>query len=189
MKRIGITPRQKRFVAEYLVDLNATRAAIRAGYSARNAGKIGPRLVGESRIAAAIQAGRARLAERTEITAARVLEELGHIAFSDIGDVLDFTGDRPRLRAAKDIPERARSAVSSVKVKGYAEGVDRAAQEVEVLEFKFWSKTDALEKLGRHLGLFDRNGAGAPLDYADTPLARYLAAHKKRNGTDADGDG
>jgi phage terminase small subunit len=76
MPRNGLTPKQAAFVAEYLVDLNATQAAIRAGYSAKNADKIGPRLVGESRVAAAIGEAKAKREAATEVNAAWVLERL-----------------------------------------------------------------------------------------------------------------
>jgi phage terminase small subunit len=61
-----MTPRQTRFVAEYMHDCNATRAAVRAGYSAKNAGKIGPRLCHKPHVAAAIQAGLAEAAKRRQ---------------------------------------------------------------------------------------------------------------------------
>lgn len=72
----GLTPKQARFVQEYLIDLNATQAAIRSGYSERNAGKIGPRLVGQSRIAAAIQAKRQTAAAKADVTVQWVLDRL-----------------------------------------------------------------------------------------------------------------
>jgi hypothetical protein len=87
-------------------------------------------------------------------TGARVLEEIARLAFSDIGQVLDFSGTHPRLRPACDIPEDARRALTSVKVKRYAEGRGEGAGEVEVTEIKLWDKLAALEKAGRHLGLF-----------------------------------
>ncbi len=62
------TPKQARFVEEYLVDLNATQAAIRAGYSAKNADKIGPELLGKTRVAEAIQESQAKRSERIAIS-------------------------------------------------------------------------------------------------------------------------
>ena len=76
--------RQQRFVDEYLVDLNATQAAIRASYSRRSAREIGRRLLTNVDIGAAIAAAQAARAERTGITADRVLQELEHIAFSRV---------------------------------------------------------------------------------------------------------
>ncbi len=71
-----MTPKQQRFVEEYLIDLNATQAAIRAGYSARNADKIGPELLGKTRVAEAVKAAQQARTERTEITQDEVIQGL-----------------------------------------------------------------------------------------------------------------
>ena len=71
-----LPPKQQRFVDEYLLDLNATRAAVRAGYSARNAGKIGPALLGKSRVSAAVAAAIAERAGRVQVTADDVVRGL-----------------------------------------------------------------------------------------------------------------
>jgi hypothetical protein len=71
-----LTPRQRRFVAEYLLDLNATAAARRAGYSAKNADKIGPALLGKTRVAAAIQTAKQARSARTELSADYVVRRL-----------------------------------------------------------------------------------------------------------------
>ncbi len=68
MKTRKPTPRQARFVDEYLIDLNATQAAIRAGYSAKNADKIGPELLGKSRVSAAIAEAQAKRSERVSVS-------------------------------------------------------------------------------------------------------------------------
>lgn len=75
-----LTPRQERFVQEYLIDLNATQAAIRAGYSKKTADVQGPRLLGNVGVCAAINKGRAKQAERLEITAASITTRLITIA-------------------------------------------------------------------------------------------------------------
>lgn len=71
----SLTPKQAAFVAEYLIDLNATQAAIRAGYSAKTADVQGPRLLGNVRIAAALAAAQTKRTERTEITQDWVLQK------------------------------------------------------------------------------------------------------------------
>ncbi len=71
-----LTPKQARFVEEYLLDLNATQAAIRAGYSARNADKIGSELLGKTRVAEAVKAAQQARTERTEITQDEVSQGL-----------------------------------------------------------------------------------------------------------------
>ena len=83
-ERAPLTSRQARFVAEYLIDSNATQAAIRAGYSARSAAEQGYDNLRKPQIAAAIAAGKARQLADAGLTAARVLEALGRVAFSDI---------------------------------------------------------------------------------------------------------
>lgn len=81
---VGLTVRQSCFVSEFLVDLNATNAAISAGYSVRSADTLGPRLVRKSGVAAAIEAAMAERVERTNVTQDSVIAELAAIAFSDM---------------------------------------------------------------------------------------------------------
>ncbi len=84
-----LTDKQKRFVQEYLVDLNATQAAIRAGYSERNADKIGSELLGKTRVSTAIQLAMEERKQRTKITQDMVIEELKKIGFADAADYTD----------------------------------------------------------------------------------------------------
>jgi len=86
-----LTDKQRRFVEEYLVDLNATQAAIRAGYSERTADRIGPELLGKSWVSAAIQEAINQRSRRTEITQDRVLNELAIVAFGEGSDEKDST--------------------------------------------------------------------------------------------------
>lgn len=87
-----MTPKQAAFVQEYMTDLNATQAAIRAGYSVKTAGSFGHDLLKKPEIQAAIAEAQASRAARTEITADRVLDGFAAIAFSDDGETKD--GDR-----------------------------------------------------------------------------------------------
>lgn len=84
---MALTPKQERFVQEYLVDLNATQAAIRAGYSEKTADKIGPELLGKTSISAAIRKAQQGRQKRTEITQDMVIEKLAEIA---LGKATDF---------------------------------------------------------------------------------------------------
>jgi phage terminase small subunit len=149
-----LTPRQQRFVDEYLVDLNGTQAAIRAGYAAGSADVTAARQLAKPAVQAAIQTEQAVRAARVGVRADHVIRELALLAYSDIGQILDFSGETPRLRPASEIPESARRTISSVKVRRYLEGRGEEAREVEVTEFKLWDKLSALEKLGKHLGMF-----------------------------------
>lgn len=75
----ALTPKQQRFVEEYLVDLNATQAAIRAGYSARTAQEQSSRLLSNAMVAAAIAKAKEERAEATKITAQWVLEKAAQV--------------------------------------------------------------------------------------------------------------
>ena len=88
-----LTPRQARFVGEYLRDLNATQAAIRAGYTAAWANKNAIRLTVDNGIAAAVATGTARQLENAELSASRVIEELRRLAFVDAPGVFDDAGN------------------------------------------------------------------------------------------------
>lgn len=83
-----MTPKQQLFVEEYLVDLNASAAARRAGYSAKTAEWQGPQLLGKTHVAAAVAAAKAKRSEQTGVTVARVLEDLQRLqrAAEDVGE-------------------------------------------------------------------------------------------------------
>lgn len=86
-----LTEKQKRFVAEYLVDLNATQAAIRAGYSEKTAEQIGYQLLQKTSVQVAIQEAQDERSKRTEITQDMVVDELRAVAFAKAGDYTDST--------------------------------------------------------------------------------------------------
>ena len=142
-----LTAKQQRFVDEYLIDLNGTQAAIRAGYSPNYADREAHRLVENSRVLAAIQQTMAERSRRTGINADRVLRELAKLAFVNIADVINFTDASVSGAAGRDDT----AAIQSVKVKTIpAEDGDIVEREV-----RLYDKLKALELLGRHLGLFN----------------------------------
>ncbi len=134
--------KQKRFVEEYLIYLNATQAAIRAGYSVDTAYSIGAELLKKPEIKNAIERAIAERSRRTGITQERVLQELARIAFVDPTAVLDFSTGEVIASASSD----DRAALASVKVKQGRGGTER--------EVKLQDKVKALELLGKHIGLF-----------------------------------
>lgn len=137
-----LTEKQKRFVAEYLIDLNATQAAIRAGYSEKTAYSMGQRLLKNVEIQQAIAEAMQKRADRTEITQDRVLKELAALGFYDIADYAAVDGGHAVLKATADIPKEKRAAIVSIK-----EGQGG-------LEVKLADKLRALEMIGKHLGMF-----------------------------------
>lgn len=162
---MALTGKQKRFADEYLVDLNATQAAIRAGYSQRTAYSIGDENLRKPEIKTYIQKRQKQLQEKTGITQERVLAELEKIGFSRITDYLEYKTVQRVIEYKDGEPvidwAMMVSAIDSANVDG------SPIQEVSVskdgtFKFKLYSKVDALEKLGRYLGLFD--GKGGPSD-------------------------
>src|SRR5262245_5366904 len=87
-----LTPKQERFVAEYLVDLNATQAAIRAGYSAQTANRIASENLSKPDIAEAIAKGKARQLEKAELTAVQTLEAIRRQVCGDVRRLFDAQG-------------------------------------------------------------------------------------------------
>lgn len=137
-----LNDKQKRFVAEYLVDLNGTQAAIRAGYAEGSADVHAARLLGNDRIKAEITEAMQKRSERTEVTQDRVLNELAVLGFYDITDYAEVKHGRAVLKDTLDIPQEKRPAVVSIK-----EGANG-------LEVRLADKLKALEMIGKHLGMF-----------------------------------
>jgi len=167
--RKKLTPKQARFVEEYLADLNATKAAIRAGYSARTAGQIGEKLLKKVEIAAAVAEATKARSERTEITADRVLHELAAIAFLDPAKVFTPTGE---VRALDDMDESVRRAIASVETftSSDEDGVVNITKKVKTND-----KLRALELLGKHLQLWvERVKLGGEQENPLTVLLRQI---------------
>lgn len=141
-----LTEKQQTFVDEYLIDLNATQAAIRAGYSVKNADKIGSELLGKTRVSEAIGKALAERSKRTGINADRIVRELAKIALVNPDDVVHFNSATVKEGASRD----DLAAIASVKVKT----IPTEDGDIIEREVKFYDKNRALEQLGKHLGMF-----------------------------------
>jgi phage terminase small subunit len=128
----GLTPKQQAFVAEYLCDLNATQAAIRAGYSAKTADRIGPELLGKTCVREAIAEAKAARAERVEITADYVLRNL------------------------TEVVERCLQRAPVMTMVGGAAMQEIDKQGRHVWKFDAKGANGALNLLGQHLGLYTK---------------------------------
>lgn len=136
-------------MAEYLIDLNATQAAIRAGYSAKTAGAIGAENLTKPEIAEAVAAGKAKQLAAADLTAARVLEEFRRLAFVDLRGFFDADGN---LKPVAELTPEQGSALAGLEViKKNAEAGDGVIDTVH--KFKVWDKTRTLESLAKHFGL------------------------------------
>jgi phage terminase small subunit len=147
-----LNPKQRRFAAEYLIDLNATQAAIRAGYSAKTADRAGPRLVTHPGVCALIEAGKAKQLQRLDISATRVLAELSRLGFSDLR--LMFDPETGKLKDIRDLTDEAAAALASVEVtRETTRRGDESDSTEQVIKVKAWDKLRALEMLAKHLGI------------------------------------
>lgn len=146
---MALTAKQAAFVREYLVDLNATQAAIRAGYSKRTAEKIGSENLRKPEVSQAIQTAIREREKRTEIDQDRVLKELARLAFFDPRKLFDERGN------PKSITELDDDTAASISGLDVVQEVDPDTGDVSyVKKYKLASKQAALDSLGRHLGMF-----------------------------------
>jgi len=158
-----ITAKQQRFANEYLGDLNATQAAIRAGYSVNNADKIGSELLGKTRVSEEILKAMAERSKRTGVNQDRIVNELAAIGFSNATDYVRIVEepiienghyvkdpDTGKIRMQEvvkiiptdKLPEEKKKAIAGIKEGKYG------------IELITCDKVRALELLGRHLGMF-----------------------------------
>lgn len=150
----ALNPKQQQFVAEYLVDLNATQAAIRAGYSPKTAGVQGFDLLKKPEIAAAIERLRNEHAKNTGLTVERVLTEAMRLAFFDIRKLTDADGNPLPINQLDDDTAAAIQGLelATERMRGDEEGA-----ETVVRKYKVADKNSALERLFKHLGLFEKD--------------------------------
>lgn len=194
---MSLTAKQKRFCDEYLIDLNATQAAIRAGYSEKTAYRTGADNLRKPQIEEYIAKRQKELSRSTEITQERVIKELALIAFSNnadyahvvekkmkvevdgaLVDVLDEDGKPVMYRTVEpvlteELTEEQKRALAVIK-KGR-----------EGLEVKSCDKVKALELLGKHLGIFTDKIEANVNDTTRSELSELLAQRKARGDPDA----
>jgi len=159
-----LTPRQKRFVQEYLVDLNGKRAAMRAGFSENHADACGARLMRDPAVRKAVDDAMAARSKRTQITADRVLREYARIAFADIRN---FAVPDEHGLALKSLAElSADDAAAVVEL--------TSGSKTKRPKLRLHDKKKALDSIARHLGLFGRRGPTGESPAAAADRAREL---------------
>jgi len=145
-----LTPKQERFVQEYLVDLNATAAAKRAGYSEKTAYSIGLENLNKPEIQSAIQEAKQARSQRTEITQDMVIQELAKLGFFDIRKLFDKDG-KP-LDISK-LDDDAAAALVGLDVQDVSDSDGNYVGFIK--KYKMADKIKALELLGKHLGTWE----------------------------------
>ncbi|SCU95527.1 Bacteriophage terminase small subunit [Cupriavidus necator] len=147
-----LSPKQQRFVEEYLIDLNATQAAIRAGYSQKTARQIGEQLLRKPEVQKRIAEAQKARSERTEVDVDYVLRRMVEI---DQMDVLDILTDQMEVKPVSEWPHVWRQYLSGFDLAEMFEGTGEDRVLAGILKKIRWpDKVKNLELIGRHLGMF-----------------------------------
>lgn len=177
-----LTPKQRRFVEEYLIDLNGTQAAIRAGYSVDSAQQIASENLCKPLVAQAIADRRAELSTKAGLSTQRVLDELQKLAFANMQDFMRFTADGEPYVDVSMLTREQAAALQEFTVEDYTDGRGDDAREVKRVKIKLADKRAALVDLGRHLGIFaditkhqQLDANGNPM----TPAPTYIIAREE----------
>ncbi len=145
-----LTPKQARFVENYLIDLNATQAAIRAGYSEATANQQGPRLLENADVMAAIDAAKIERSEETKIDAVWVLKRLADEATANIADLYDENGD---LKSVHEWPLIwQQGLVTGIEIDALFDGQGEGRKQIGVVKkLKLSDRIRRLELIGKHI--------------------------------------
>ena len=145
-----ITPRQRRFVEEYLVDLNGSQAAVSAGYAATTARHQAAKLLANRNISAAVKAGMALRSHRTAVEAEAVLARLWAMANFDIRKLFRPDGS---MKAITELDDETALGVASIRI---TEIKDKDGNVIgHTKEARLVDLRAVLVDVGRHLGMFD----------------------------------
>jgi phage terminase small subunit len=156
-KKGALNLKQKTFCEEYLVDLNGTQAAIRAGYSKNSAHSIADELLRKPAIQDIIQESKAERSARTGITAENVIRELAKIGFANMENYFTLGPDGDPILDFSRLDSDQKAALIEVTVESFMVGKGEAARECKKVKFKLADKRAALVDLGKHLGIFQED--------------------------------
>ena len=183
MSTKNLTAKQARFIEEYMVDLNATQAAIRAGYSEKGATSRGSQLLANVNVAAEVTERQKAISEKLEITRDDIARELYKLGFSNMEDYMYVGEDGfPRLDLSELTRDQA-AAITELNVETYYEGKGDKAVPVKKAKVKIHDKRGALDTLAKLLGhnmaeKHEVTGAdGGPIEY--TEITRTIVHMKE----------
>ncbi len=151
---MALTEKQARFVEEYLIDLNGTQAAIRAGYGRKNARTTAQWLHKQPGVKEHLALRMKAREERTRITQDEVVRELARMAFANIADYLQPGPDGDPYVDFSRLTREQAAALAEITVEDFKAGRGADARDVRRIKFKLADKRAALVDLGRHLGMF-----------------------------------
>ncbi len=159
---MALTPKQERFIAEYLIDLNATQAAIRAGYSVKTAEKIGSENLKKPEIEAVLNKAKLERQEKTGVTAEKVISAIAQIAFGDIRQMFTDTGE---MKPPKEWSDETAASIAGFEVITVNKGEGAVEH---VAKVRRTDRLKALDMLARHHALYnDKLEVNITSDLAD----------------------
>lgn len=150
----GLTAKQERFIAEYLIDGSGKRAALAAGYSPQTAMRQASELLQKPLVKKALNARRAKIATKLEVTAERVLAEIAKMGFANMLDYITVTESGDAVVDFTALDRDRAAAIQEVTIDEYTEGRGDDARNVKRVKFKLADKRANLELLGKNLRLF-----------------------------------
>jgi len=141
-----LTPKQKLFVQEYLLDQNAAAAARRAGYSSKNSDKIGHQLLGKTRVSEEIKFAMKNRVDQIDLKSETILKAVVSIAFFDISSVITINDDNQlKILSFNKMDKNSQTAIKSI------------SQGKHGLNIQFHDKLEALKLLGEHFGMWTKS--------------------------------
>lgn len=166
--------RRTRFVKEYLIDQNASRAAIAAGYSEKGAHVAGSRMLSNTKVREQIEQENAKTNAKLDISVERVKKELARLAYCDVRNFFNPDGS---AKAITDLDEDSARAVAGFEMAELFTGSgEERSTAGYIKKFKLTDKTKALEQLGRHLKMFTDK---IEISESDHILAKLMEGRKK----------
>ena len=175
-----LLPRQRIFVSQYLPELNATRAAIAAGYSPKTAASQGSRLLRNVKVRAEIEAGTAKITEKYGLSAERVLQGIANLAFFDPRDLYNQDGS---LKSITELGADTAAAITGMHTKEIVREHDGQGAPKKIgirTKIRFADRGRNLERLGRYFGLFTKRVEVGGLDTLAEDLQKArLRAHSR----------
>lgn len=168
-----------------MIDLNATQAATRAGYSEASARQIGSENLTKLDILEYLGNLQKEISNKNGNLAQKVIDELSKVGFSNIQD---FTGSGNEVKDLSEIDPQRAAAIAGVKKSTTTFGDEKGNKgEKVVVEFKLWDKVSALEKLGRHVGIFEKDNAQSKPEitqpFSDAQVDKIISSLRGQNET------
>jgi len=152
----GLSPMMRRFVEEYPKDLNASRAAIRAGYSEKGASVRGNWLLSQEKVVKALRIEFEKMTRRNRIDQDKVIREVAKLAYSNIADFVKWSDSGITLTPSQYLSKSDTAVIKEVS--------ETTGPKTSTVRIKLYDKPQALLMLCRYLGILDREDEGSKAD-------------------------